>query len=87
MDFGLTAAVIRFYAKYKALRDQIGMENILAISLRGYSIVTLLALGIGIICYSFLDTAFGSSMSLTELTEAKAMFLLLLLISLLRYPL
>lgn len=78
MDFGLTAAVIRFYAKYKALRDQIGMENILAISLRGYSIVTLLALGIGIICYSFLDTAFGSSMSLTELTEAKAMFLLLL---------
>ena len=36
MDFGLTAAVVRFYAKYKALNDIAGMENILAISLRGY---------------------------------------------------
>ena len=35
MDFGLSAAVIRFYAKYKALKDSIGMENILAISVRG----------------------------------------------------
>lgn len=33
MDFGLTAAVVRFYAKYKALNDIAGMENILAISL------------------------------------------------------
>ena len=31
MDFGLTAAVTRFYTKYKALKDQVGMENILAI--------------------------------------------------------
>ena len=43
MDFGLTAAVIRFYTKYKALDDKQGMENILAISLRGYGIVTCLA--------------------------------------------
>lgn len=26
MDFGLTAAVVRFYAKYKALNDIAGME-------------------------------------------------------------
>lgn len=42
MDFGLTAAVIRFYTKYKALNNQKGMENILALSLRGYGIVTIL---------------------------------------------
>ena len=78
MDFGLTAAVIRFYAKYKAMRDQIGMENILAISLRGYGVVTVLAFVVGLVCYSFLDTAFGLSMSDAELKEAKAMFLLLL---------
>ena len=36
MDFGLTAAVTRFYTKYKALKDKVGMENILAISLYGY---------------------------------------------------
>ena len=55
MDFGLSAAVIRFYAKYKALKDSIGMENILAISVRGYGAVTVLALAIGFVCYSFLD--------------------------------
>ena len=60
MDFGLTAAVIRFYTKYKALHDEEGMENILALSLRGYGIVTILVLGIGVFCYSFLDQAFAA---------------------------
>ena len=78
MDFGLTAAVIRFYTKYKALDDEQGMENILAISLRGYGIVTCLALIVGGICYLFLDTAFGNSMTAAELMEAKDMFILLL---------
>lgn len=59
MDFGLSAAVVRFYAKYKALKDHIGMENILAISVRGYGAVTVLALAIGFICYSFLDIIFA----------------------------
>lgn len=35
MDFGLSAAVIRFYAKYKVLKDSIGMENILAFRFEG----------------------------------------------------
>lgn len=79
MDFGLTAAVIRFYTKYKALNNQKGMENILALSLRGYGIVTILVLGIGVFCYSFLDQAFAVSMTASELAEAKDIFLLLLL--------
>lgn len=79
MDFGLTAAVIRFYTKYKALHDEEGMENILALSLRGYGIVTILVLGIGVFCYSFLDQAFAASMTVSELAEAKDIFLLLLL--------
>ena len=79
MDFGLTAAVIRFYTKYKALHDEEGMENILALSLRGYGLVTVLVLGIGVFCYSFLDQAFAASMTVSELAEAKHIFLLLLL--------
>lgn len=79
MDFGLSAAVIRFYAKYKALKDHIGMENILAISVRGYGAVTILALAIGFICYRFLDVIFAGSMTLLEVNEAKQIFLLLLL--------
>ena len=79
MDFGLSAAVIRFYSKYRALKDRMGMENILAISVRGYGAVTILALAIGFICYSFLDVIFAGSMTLSEVNEAKQIFLLLLL--------
>lgn len=79
MDFGLSAAVIRFYAKYKALKDSIGMENILAISVRGYCAVTVLVLAIGFVCYGFLDVIFAGSMTVSEVNEAKQIFLLLLL--------
>lgn len=79
MDFGLSAAVIRFYAKYRALKDSIGMENILAISVRGYGAVTVLALAIGFICYGFLDVIFTGGMTVSEVDEAKQIFLLLLL--------
>lgn len=79
MDFGLSAAVIRFYAKYKALKDSIGMENILAISVRGYGAVTVLALAIGFVCYGFLDVIFVGSMTVSEVNEAKQIFLFLLL--------
>lgn len=78
MDFGLTAAVTRFYAKYKALKDKVGMENILAISLYGYGGATGLSLLVGGICYWNLDSIFGASMTAGELLEAKHMFLLLL---------
>lgn len=79
MDFGLSAAVIRFYSKYRALKDNIGMENILAISVRGYGVVTVLALAVGLVCYGFIDNIFVASMTLAEINEAKQIFLLLLL--------
>lgn len=78
MDFGLSAAVIRFYTKYKALQDRMGMENILAISMYGYVGVTILSCILGAVCYWNLDRIFASTMTAGELAEAKAMFLLLL---------
>lgn len=78
MDFGLTAAVIRFYTKYKILKDKDGMENILAISMYGYVAVTVLMVLVGSICYFNLDGIFSGNMSVSELAEARNMFLLLL---------
>lgn len=78
MDFGLTAAVVRFYAKYKALNDIAGMENILAISLRGYGFIAVFVLCIGSVCYFFLNQIFAGSMTAKEVGEAKSLFLLLL---------
>ena len=78
MDFGLTAAVVRFYAKYKAVYDKIGMENILAIAARGYSIIALILFIVGVICCINLDVIFAASMTVAELATAKTLFLLLL---------
>ena len=79
MDFGLTAAVVRFYTKYKALNDKISMENVLAISVRCYTIITIILVFIGYICYLFIDNIFYNSMTSGEITSAKNIFLLLLL--------
>lgn len=78
MDFGLTAAVVRFYAKYKAINDKIGMENILAIAAKGYGIIALMLFIVGVICYINLDVIFATSMTIAELETAKTLFLLLL---------
>lgn len=78
MDFGLTAAVVRFYTKYKAENDKVGMENILAISLRAYAVITVVLFGAGCICYFNLSNIFSESMSLEEIASAEQLFLLLL---------
>ena len=78
MDFGLTAAVVRFYAKYKAVNDKVGMENILAVAARGYGIIALILFVAGVICYINLNVIFATSMTITELATAKTLFLLLL---------
>lgn len=79
MDFGLSAAVIRFYAKYLAMKDRVGMENILAIALRCYGSVMGVMLIAGGAVYTMLDAAFSGSMTVGEVAEAKDIFLLLLL--------
>lgn len=78
MDFGLTAAVVRFYSKYKALEDHISMENILAIAMRVYAVITVLLLCIGSVCYYYMPIFFVNSMTSNELASAKKLFLLLL---------
>ena len=78
MDFGLTAAVVRFYAKYKALQDRVNMENILAIAMRAYGVITALMLVSGIAFYFYLPSIFAKSMTVAEIESAKQLFILLL---------
>lgn len=78
MDFGLTTAIVRFYAKYRALRDWLHMENLLAVSLRLYGVAACIILLSGGICYSSLGIIFGQTMTEAELLSAKQLFLLLL---------
>lgn len=78
MDFGLTAAVVRFYSKYKALQDQVNMENILAIAMRAYGVITALMFVAGIGFYFYLPSIFAKSMNVAEIESAKQLFVLLL---------
>ena len=78
MDFGLSSMVVRFYAKYRALSDEAGAENILAIAQRGYGVILVLVLVAGGIVYTFLPAWFGASMSAAELEEALWLYMLLL---------
>ena len=78
MDFGLTAAVVRFYSKYKALHDQLRMENILAIAMRAYGVITALMFMAGVGLYFYLPNMFENSMSIVEIESAKQLLILLL---------
>lgn len=78
MDFGLTAAVVRFYSKYKALQDKVNMENILAVAMRAYGVITALMFVAGLGFYYYLPRIFAQSMTALEIASAKRLFLLLL---------
>lgn len=78
MDFGLTAAVVRFYTKYKALQDKVNMENILAIALRAYTVITVVLLVLGCCFYAFIPDMFAKSMTVAEIFSAQKLFVLLL---------
>lgn len=78
MDFGLTNAIVRFYARYRALGDLKRIKNLLAVSLLLYGAVAAVLLITGGICYLFLDTIFGYNMTVQELLAARQLFLLLL---------
>ena len=79
MDFGLSVAVVRFYAKAKAEGDAVGAENILALALRGYGLISLLTVIFGAAVYEALPAMFAHSMTVAEVIEAQAIFLMLLL--------
>lgn len=79
MDFGLSAMVVRFYARYRTLADKVGMENILAIARRAYAVIVMVVLIIGFSVYPFLSTVFSNSMNAAEMVEAKWIYIFLLL--------
>lgn len=78
MDFGLSTTIVRYYSKYKALKDKQGEENILAIFSTIYAIITLGCVLIGIALYFTIDSVYGNTLSITEMYSAKIMFLILL---------
>lgn len=78
LDFGLTNTIVRFVAKYKAEADQKGEENFLATTMIIYSVIALIVVIIGTICYLNIDEIFKNSLTPDQIEKAKVMFAILI---------
>ncbi len=77
LDLGFGNAIVRYTAKFRAegkIREQYSMFGMFIIL---YSIIGLIALGIGLILYFNIDVLFKAKMTLYELQRAQIMMLLL----------
>jgi len=76
LDLGLTNAIVRFVAQYRAQKDAKGLENFLALSLIIYAVISLVVIILGVIMYLNIDFLFGESLSPDQLGKAKIMLLM-----------
>lgn len=79
LDFGMTSATTRFYAKYKALKQAREMENVLAFASMIYGGIIAMACMAGVLFYQGIPTLFGASLNSAEVLDAQNIFLLVLL--------
>ena len=78
MDFGLSTTIVRYYSKYEALADQQGKENILAIFSGLYVLITIGCMIVGYLLFSYIDIIYSGTLSFQELSNAKTMYIILL---------
>jgi len=78
MDFGLNDSIVRFVSKYRAEGDKKGEENFLAVTMIIYGFISLIVALLGVGLYFNLDSIFGDSLTATELSKAKVMFIILI---------
>jgi len=78
MDLGLNDSVIRYVAKYRALKDRQSEENFLAIISVIYACISLLIVAVGLLIYVNLPAMFERSLNTQEMASAKTMLAILL---------
>ena len=76
-DFGLNNAVIRFVAKYKAENNKEKEELFLGHIILLYILVTVVISVVGFFVYNNLDDMFSNSLTQSELSKGKDIFLIL----------
>jgi len=79
LDFGLNNTIVRYVAKYRAEHDMQGEEKFLATVMAIYFGISLLVLFCGYLVYLNLDSVFGRSLTIEEFSEARIMFVVLIL--------
>lgn len=74
----LSSGVLRFYCKYKALNDEIKMENTLAIAKRIYTLFSVIVAVIGVVLVFLFPLFYQSSLIDSEIKEAQFIIILLI---------
>ena len=78
MESLLSAAVVRYYCKYKNENNKIKMENVLAISKKIYSFFSIIVIVCGMILIFMFKNFYASSLSKFEMQESIIMLILLI---------
>ena len=78
MDFGLANTTVRYYSRFLSAGTNQEQENLLAISLRLYSIIALLMVVAGIILLYILLPFYTNTLSTQEIIIAKQVYYILL---------
>ena len=73
----LSAGILRYYCMYKALGDEVMMENTLAISKRIYYVFSLIVVVAGLVLSIGFKKFYQSSIDQKELREAQIMIMIL----------
>lgn len=87
LDFGFGNAIVRYTAKYRAEGKQNEQWEMFGMFLIVYSLIGVLAFGIGLGLYFNVDALFDKTMSAAEMLQAQMMILLLIINLALTFPL
>ena len=77
LDFGFGNAVIRYTAKYRAIGQKEEQYELFGMFTKLYTIIGVLTMIVGIVLFFFLDTMFGESLTVNELSRTKIIVILL----------
>lgn len=78
LDFGFGPAVVRYTAKYRAEGKIEEQYSLFGLFLKLYTIIGIIAFGVGLILYFNIDNLFDRTMTADEIMQAKIMIMLLL---------
>lgn len=79
MESSLSAGILRFYCKYRALNDNRGMENTLAIAKCVYYALSMIVIVLGCIGEFGIHLFYKGSFTASELFESELMFAFLII--------
>lgn len=78
LDFGISNVVIKYYNKYRLSGENEKANNVLAFSFIWICIVSVFILLISLFVYFHIGNIFSGSLTVSEIYEAKIIFLLLI---------